>query len=249
MIRRLSLPWPTDGRNGNGTHAPMRFLAVSDEPDRALDFERNRAQIGRIDAVLGCGDLEPHYLAFLADAFRVPLLYVRGNHDRGPNWHETGEALPGTVNGKSERIGDVSLIGLSWPGGDDERSTHVMRDESAAWGQVLKIAAHRPRPKPLIVLSHVPPRGFGDTPEDDFHRGFAAYEWLCKWLEPTLWLHGHTSMAAARDWRVTCGPTTLVNVTGAVLVEIGAGVRPEDDVPSDAGEARDATIEVSGGVT
>ena len=74
----------------------------------------------------------------------------------------------------------------------------------------------QPRQRPLIVFSHVPPRGLGDTPEDHYHRGFAAYEWLCRRLHPTLWLHGHTSMAAARDWRVTWGDTTLVNVTGAV---------------------------------
>ena len=78
----------------------------------------------------------------------------------------------------------------------------------------------RPRQRPLIVLSHVPPRGLGDTPEDYYHRGFAAYEWLCRRLHPTLWLHGHTSLAAARDWRVTWGDTTLVNVTGAVVVEL-----------------------------
>ena len=75
----------------------------------------------------------------------------------------------------------------------------------------------------MIVISHVPPRGLGDVPEDPYHRGFAAYHWLCRRLHPTLWLHGHTSMAAARDWRVTWGDTTFVNVTGAVLVEIGQG--------------------------
>jgi uncharacterized protein len=237
MIRRLSLPWP-----GNGSappHAPVRLLAVSDERERAFDFERNREQIGRVDAVLGCGDLEPEYLAFLADAFCVPLLYVRGNHDRGVNWQETGEVLPGAFAGKLERIGDLSLVGLSWPGKDE--ALPVIRDENAAWAQALKIAARPPRQKPLIVLSHVPPRGFGDTPEDDFHRGFAAYEWLVKRLKPTLWLHGHTSMAAAREWRVTCGETTVVNVTGAVLVEIG-------DHTDDRRRA-DATITTSGGVS
>ena len=235
MIRHVGLPWPDNADAKDPARAPVRLLAVSDEPERAFDFERNRAQIGRLDAVLGCGDLRPDYLAFLADAFCVPLLYVRGNHDRGVNWKETGEVLPGPLNGKCERIGGVSLIGLSWPG-EDERSTRAVRDESAAWGQALRVAARPPRHRPLIVLSHVPPRGYGDTPEDDFHRGFAGYEWLCKRLQPTLWLHGHTPMAAARDWRVTCGATTLVNVTGAVLVEIGNDARP------------DATINASGGV-
>jgi Icc-related predicted phosphoesterase len=200
-------------------HPTLRLLAVSDEPERAFDFERNRVAIGRIDGVVGCGDLEPDYLAFLADAFHVPLLYVRGNHDRGLNWESTGKMLPGSLTEKGESIGGVGVVGLSWPGG--ERSTHAIRDEQAAWRQVLRLGLKPPRPRPLIVLSHVPPRGFGDTPEDYYHRGFAAYEWLLKRIKPALWLHGHTSMAAARDWRVTCGATTLANVTGAVLVELG----------------------------
>ena len=37
-----------------------------------------------------------------------------------------------------------------------------------------------------------------------------------------LWMHGHTSLAAAPDWRVDWGRTTLINVTGAVLIEIAA---------------------------
>jgi predicted phosphodiesterase len=37
----------------------------------------------------GCGDLEPNYLTILADAFVVPLVAVRGNHDRGATWNAT----------------------------------------------------------------------------------------------------------------------------------------------------------------
>jgi len=66
MIRRLSLPaWAPAAQS-------VRLLAVSDEPERALDFDRNRTDLGRVDAILGCGDLEPDYLNFLADAFKAP---------------------------------------------------------------------------------------------------------------------------------------------------------------------------------
>jgi hypothetical protein len=39
-------------------------------------------------------------------------------------------------------------------------------------------------------------------------------------LEPPLWLHGHTPLAAASEWHIQRGSTTLVNVTGAVVIEI-----------------------------
>ena len=83
MTRRLSVVWPDarpfEARDGK----PIRLLAVSDDVDPALDHQINREQIGRVDAIVGCGDLEPGYLGFLGDAFGVPVAYVRGNHDRG----------------------------------------------------------------------------------------------------------------------------------------------------------------------
>jgi Icc-related predicted phosphoesterase len=217
MIRRVTLPWPEAIKSADG--GPVRLLAVSDEPEKALDFERNRHELGKIDAVLGCGDLEPDYLSYLADAFKAPLIYVRGNHDRGANWKALAENLPETLVGRCDWIEGISLVGLSWPG--DDRDRNAIRSEQAAWRQALPLGVRSTRQRPLIVLSHVPPRGLGDTPEDHYHRGFAAYEWLCRRLHPTLWLHGHTSMAATEEWRVTWGETTLVNVTGAVVIELG----------------------------
>ena len=83
MTRRLTVVWPDarafEGRNGDS----IRLLAVSDKVDPVLEHAINREQIGRLDAIVGCGDLEPSYLGFLGDAFQVPVAYVRGNHDRG----------------------------------------------------------------------------------------------------------------------------------------------------------------------
>jgi Icc-related predicted phosphoesterase len=214
VIRRLSLPWPGPA----GT--TVRLLAVSDEADRSLDFETNRAALGRIDGILGCGDLEPDYLSFLADAFHAPLLYVRGNHDRGANWSAGRRSLPQPLGRDLDHLAGLPVVGLSWPG---EKRGQAIRDEGAAWRQAIGAWLRLRGARPLIVLSHVPPRGLGDVPEDEYHRGFAAYRWLCRRFGPRLWLHGHTSPAAASDWRVDWGATTLVNVTGAVLIEIGAG--------------------------
>ena len=86
MTRRLIVEWPDPRPFASRAGAPIRFLAASDEPDPTLDHAINREQLGHIDAVIGCGDLEPDYLGFLGDAFHAPITYVRGNHDRGGAW-------------------------------------------------------------------------------------------------------------------------------------------------------------------
>lgn len=223
MIRRISLAWPTP-LGGASPRQVIRLLAVSDERVPSLADARNRQSIEPIDAVLGCGDLEPDYLAFLGDAFHAPLLYVRGNHDRGGAWQAGHDSVPLPLDGHTEAIVGVSVAGLSWPSFSAERAE---RSEASAWLQAarLYVRARLRRPVPQIVLSHVPPLGAGDVPSDPYHTGFAAYRWLCRRLRPPLWLHGHTTVAAVDHWRSELGPTTLINVTGAALIALeGAAV-------------------------
>jgi hypothetical protein len=242
MIRRLKVTSQGRAAAAASTGRPVRLLAVSDQADRAFDYPANRAAIEPVDAILGCGDLDPEYLCFLADAFGVPLLYVRGNHDRGARWATGSASLPAPLDGRFERVGGLCVAGFSWPGDSEGRPS---RDGLAAWRQALSMIVrgsiwHRP----AIMLSHVPPLGHGDTPDDSFHRGFSAYEWLCRLIRPVLWLHGHTSLAASSEWRVIWRGTTLVNVTGAVLIEIdgppgrGGNIEHEPGAPAGEGSNR-----------
>ncbi len=217
----MRLPWD-DPRPFASDRPSLRILAASDEPDPALDHAANRERLGRVDLVVGCGDLDPERVAFLGDAFRAPLVYVRGNHDRGGAWRTaTVNHVPTETSGIDRRsLPGVALLGLPWPGLDDRQAG---RDETAAWGQVigaLKLQLLRPSASPWLVFSHAPPRGAGDTPDDPFHTGFAAYRAVLERLAPRLWLHGHTTRAAQRTPVVEHGPTTLVNVTGSTLVEL-----------------------------
>jgi hypothetical protein len=213
MIRRLRLPRP------HALPDDVRLLAVSDETDPALDLEANRAALGRIDGIVGAGDLEPDYLAFLADAFHAPLVFVRGNHDRGANWGAREPHLPQPLGRDPEVLSGLKVVGLSWPG--DPRG-QAIRYEGAAWRQAFGLWLRLRGAKPHVVLSHVPPRGVGDVPGDHYHRGFAAYRWLTRRLSPRLWIHGHSALSAVPAWREEFDGTTFVNATGAVLIEFVA---------------------------
>jgi len=219
MIRRLEIPWPVGLQGGIDVQA-FRVLAVSDEVDPALEFPEVRRSLGRIDLVVGCGDLDPGYLAMLGDAFMAPLHFVHGNHDRGLGWSEHRHVLPeALVDGKPVRVGSIRLAGFNWPGPRDGRAD---RDDLGAWVQVMRLAFRligRGR-QPLLLISHVPPAGTGDVPSDRYHRGFRAYDWLARHLRPPLWLHGHSPLAACPSPIDRLGPTCVVNVTGATLVEL-----------------------------
>jgi hypothetical protein len=223
MTRRVRLTWPDRRPFENREAGPIRILAASDEPDPALEYAPNREAIGPIDLVVGCGDLEPHWLDFLAHAFSTPLVFVTGNHDRGPTWEAGQAGLPtaGAGGSVTSVVGlDVAL--LPWPGRRDRGN---VRDEGRAWRQALSIAGRRlvarlrGRSRPLLIVSHAPPAGAGDAP-DAYHLGFRAYRWLLDRFGPPLWLHGHVTTASVPALTVVVGRTTLINVTGSVLVEL-----------------------------
>lgn len=218
MIRRLTVVRaPAKKTSNNGGLPTVRLLAVSDDIEPSLEIERNRAGLGRIDGILGAGDLKPGYLAFLADAFRVPLLHVLGNHDHGGGWAEGRVHLPDPIDCSWHELAGLGVAGLSWPVDRRERAVH---DDAAAWRQAASCYLRVRKRRPDIIVSHVPPLGLGDTPDDHYHRGFAGYRWLLQKLKPALWIHGHTAPAAVSQWTLTEGPTTVANATGAILIEV-----------------------------
>jgi len=223
VIRRLRVRWPDRRPFAARSGRPLRILAVSDEREASLGVEANRAALGSIDAVLGCGDVEPDWLAFLADAFAAPLVFVRGNHDRGSGWLEGRRVVPRPLPaGATERVAGIVVAGLAWPGVDAPGNR---RDEMTAWSNVIGLARRLVtsrllrRPEPVLVMSHAAPEGVGDAP-DAYHRGFRSYRWLLDRFRPPVWLHGHTTVASVDQTELRHGPTTVVNVTGAVLLEL-----------------------------
>jgi len=224
MIRRIEVVWPDDrpftGRNGR----PVRFLAVSDDPDPALEHAVNREALGPIDGVIGCGDLEPAWLGFLGDAFDVPLVYVRGNHDHGGAWTHGAVMIPAALHsGHIVRLAGIAIGGLEWPGvemaGNRRRDGLAWRQTLGLWRRTVLGRLARRR-EPILVISHAPPEGAGDASDDAYHVGFGAYRWLLERLRPLVWLHGHTTTALVHQLSIQAGSTTVINVTGAVLLDL-----------------------------
>lgn len=222
MTDRLTLPWPDPEPFAGRAGRPIRILAVSDEPDASLDAAATRRRIGDVDLVIGAGDLEPDYLGFVADAFDAPLRYVRGNHDVGPAWSASRRSLlPEPMrDGRVVTEAGVRLLGFSGsPVYNDDRGMQVTG--LGMWSKAIGSWSAAQRARPLIVITHAPPRDMNDD-TDRAHRGFTAFRWLVARLSPPLWLHGHTALVR-RGIDARCARhegTLFYNCTGATLVEL-----------------------------
>ena len=221
MTDRLRVRWPDPQPFVGREDRPIRVLAVSDEPDPSLDSSTTRERLGPIDLIVGAGDLEPDYLGFVTDAFHAPLHYVRGNHDVGAAWGHTERLLLPAPMGDGALVHEagLTLIGFSGSPRYNERGMQV-----SALGMWLRVVAAWPRAqgvRPVIVVSHAPPRDVNDD-QDVAHRGFSAFRWLAERLDPPLWLHGHTALVrrGIDDRIATHNGTTFYNCTGSTLIEI-----------------------------
>ena len=245
MIRRLqrrrgripsALP---DRRAGR----PIRWLVVSDDEDPALSLRgQPRATSGTSTRSSAPGTSSPITSASWPMRSRVPST-VRARQPRS-RWPLGGVGRPElaacpAVRRRCTTIDGVPVMALEWPG---LRHGDRRRHDGTARTDVVRIAAGEPcaallggRASRRCRASHAPPRGVGDRAADPYHVGFGAYRWLLDRVRPPLWLHGHVPPASVEGWRIEHGSSTVVNVTGAVLVELlPPGIRPPDAASPDA---------------
>ena len=68
----------------------MRILAVADEESKYLWDYYEPEKLHGYDLIVACGDLNMHYMTFLASVAPMPVLYVHGNHDECYDMHAGG---------------------------------------------------------------------------------------------------------------------------------------------------------------
>jgi hypothetical protein len=218
----------------------IRVLAVSDEVDEALVADPGAARTAEL--ILACGDLPFEYLGRLMNALDVPLVFVPGNHDRDVSGFRLARSgltlragLParppwpdGAVNADG-RVVDVAGLRVAGLGGclrygagpnqysDRQQGLRARRLRAAARWRRLRDGR-----RVDVLLTHAPPRGVGDG-DDPPHRGFAALPGLVRALAPAVLLHGHVHPYGSHAPPVRLHGTTVCNVTGWHLLDIGPG--------------------------
>ncbi len=196
----------------------MRILTISDVVVPALYGEFEADRFRDINLVLGCGDLPPEYLAFLANALEVPLYYVRGNHDLR---YEQGSPAGCTdLHNRLLRINGLNILGLEgsrWYNGGPLQYTEsqmagiIRRQWFTLW---RKGGAD-------IIITHAPPRSIHDE-EDLCHRGFRVYLKLIKKYQPRYFIHGHIhrDFSESSERFTTIANTRVMNTYGYHVIDI-----------------------------
>lgn len=226
----------------------MKILAVADAPSRALSegFDADRWRKEGVELIVCCGDLPTDYLEFLSDAFPVPLLYVRGNHDDKWQSQPPGE----NIDGKVVTFGGINFFGVE--GAPDYNDGPIQYSErSMSWklktarpriwlaGGVDVVVAHaaplfcpnayRICPKPVGIGRQCAygqlddagnPRVCQDA-DDRAHRGIQALTDFVRTHRPRLFLHGHRHQTFGLGKReLQLGETRVIDAYGHVVLEV-----------------------------
>lgn len=208
----------------------MRILAVSDRVLDKLYSGRTRQHYANVDLIIGCGDLPFYYLDFLTSALDAPLVYVRGNHDGGPQYAADGRIWSEVRGGVDIHGKVVARKGLILAGLQGSMRYKAQADYMYSESEMRMVVAHLV-PRLLwnrqrfgraldILVTHSPPYGIHDRP-DPPHTGFKVFLSFLRLFKPRYHLHGHIHVYR-QDEVVTTkhDETTIINVYPYRLLEI-----------------------------
>ena len=201
----------------------MKVLSVSDKIlPRLVENQEDFPDLEGVELMLGCGDLPYYYQENIAKKLRVPLYFVRGNHDALIEYGVDGERKA-PRNGidlhcKTVYRDGVILAGIE--GCNRYNRGDFQYTPSQMWEHVFRLV-----PKLLmnklkygrcldIFVTHAAPRDIHDKP-DWTHIGIKAFNWLIKTFKPKYHFHGHNHVYTDDTITETqVGKTLVINTYG-----------------------------------
>jgi uncharacterized protein len=214
----------------------MKILAVSDRVLDRLYCSDVKQKYADIDLIIGCGDLPFYYLDFLISALDVPLVYVLGNHDQGPQYTADGRILTDVRGGRNIHARSVECEGLLIAGLEGSMryrpQAALMYSEAEMRQQVTRLVPrlllNRQRYGRYldILVTHSPPFGVHDR-SDIAHTGFKIFNTFIKLFKPRYLLHGHIHLYRQNTPRVTLVEnTSVINVYPYRILDLEKPPKP-----------------------
>ena len=162
----------------------------------------------RPDVVVTLGDLEPEVLDPLGRYAGLPVLGVYGNHDDGRYLDASNTT---NLHLRAATAGGVTFAGF-------EGCVRYTPGAALQYSQRQAARLARRLPAAEILISHAPPRGVHEEPDDRAHAGFDALRDYDLRVAPRYHLHGHTPAPARRPERL--GATTVVHVVDHAVLDL-----------------------------
>ena len=134
------------------------------------------------DLVITLGDLTREDILGL-EQINLPKIGVYGNHDSGNYMPELGIM---DLHLKTWEFQGLKFGGFQGCVRYKENPDAIMYTQDQAEGMLAGF------PKVDIFLSHCPPYGINDEPQELAHQGFRALRKYLDNEQPKVWLHGHT---------------------------------------------------------
>ena len=175
----------------------MKILALSDQESLGLWDYFDSSRLDGIDLILSCGDLNPHYLSFIATFAHAPVLYVHGNHD--DRYADVPPEGCICVEDQVYTCKGVRILGLGGSMRYKQKGKHQYTQrqmDRRVWKQKLALLR---RGGFDILLTHAPALGLNDG-EDLAHTGFEVFNTLMDRYQPRYFIHGHVHMNYGREF-------------------------------------------------
>lgn len=173
----------------------MRILVLADVESKYYWDYFEKSKLDGIDLILSCGDLKPEYLSFLATFAKIPILYVRGNHDDIYETHPPEGCI--CIEDMIYSYQGIRILGLGgsirYKPGKNQYTQAEMKS------RVRKLRWQMKKSKGIdILLTHAPAYHVNDG-EDRPHEGFEAFTQLLDTCRPKCFIHGHVHMNYSRS--------------------------------------------------
>jgi uncharacterized protein len=179
----------------------VNILALADRPP---DIPLVELLEKHWDAVFTLGDLTLRELRPL-EHLVTPKFGVYGNHCSGTYMPELG-------------ITNLHLQVIEWQGlrlGGFQGCVRYKEDQYAPmFTQEEAAELLKDFPAVDVFLSHCPPDGINDDPDDPAHLGFIALREYVLRTKPSVLLHGHT-YPKDHNLKTSLGDTQIIYVSGA----------------------------------
>lgn len=195
----------------------MKILLLADAEDPALWDYFSPDRVKGYDLILAAGDLKAEYLTFLVTMSNLPMFYVHGNHNAAYD-HYPPEGCE-CIDDRLVTYRGLRILGLGGSARYSREPYQYTEREMRRRIARLRFAVWKARGVD-IVLTHCPPKGYGDA-DDYAHRGFEAFLPMLDRWKPKALVHGHVHMTYGDIKReLPYGETRIINAYQRYTLEI-----------------------------